>query len=650
MLLQILYVILALLGISFLVFIHELGHYFMARRVGIRVEIFSIGFGKPLIEWERKGVKWRICILPFGGYVKMAGMEKQGPIEPYQIEDGFFGAKPWNRIKVAFMGPLVNIVFAFVAFTLIWASGGREKPFVEFTSHIGWVDPDSGPYKAEIRPGDKIQKINGREFKSFTDFPESSALDNQPLSMSGYEIDYWTGKRTPFTYTFSKSPDQDGVEAGLQIFQMLLPANYMLVHGIPENSPLQGKGIEKGDRIVWVNGELIFSAKQYSDLLQVPSVLLTVDRNGETFLTRIPLLKVSDLRLTENEKEEIDDWRFEAKLGQRVEDLSFIPYNITSDGIVQNPLSYIDHQSKSKLFFEPPERSPASIPLEDGDTIIAVSGKPISSSYELLREVQTPSVLMIVQKGVKRTTLSSKEVDDHFVDSFDMEQMNKITKTIGTDNLLRSSGNLALLPPIVPQISLIPTQDEESAKRLQALKKEKKQATQKEASKEEAKSVDILKDTKDGLGLPLYEKRVTLGVEIAPLLVNYNPPPQVLFTDVFKQIYRTFYALLSGVLSPKHVAGPVGIMQLIHQGWSLGWNEALYWLGMISLNLGILNLLPIPVLDGGHILLTFWEMLTKKPLKAKTMERLILPFVILIIAFFVYLTYNDLSRIFHSFF
>ncbi len=73
---SILYAILSLFGIGFLIFIHELGHYFMARRVGITVEVFAIGFGKAIYQWEHKGVKWKLGWLPFGGYVKMAATEQ----------------------------------------------------------------------------------------------------------------------------------------------------------------------------------------------------------------------------------------------------------------------------------------------------------------------------------------------------------------------------------------------------------------------------------------------------------------------------------------------------------------------------------------------------------------------------------------------
>src|SRR6185437_629149 len=122
---NIFHLILAILGLGFLVFIHEIGHYFTARRAHITVEVFSIGFGKPIYSWEQKGVRWQICWIPFGGYVRMAGMEKKGSLEPYQIPDGFYGKKPWQRIKVAFAGLFVNILFALIAFTALWLCGGQ---------------------------------------------------------------------------------------------------------------------------------------------------------------------------------------------------------------------------------------------------------------------------------------------------------------------------------------------------------------------------------------------------------------------------------------------------------------------------------------------------------------------------------------------
>jgi len=642
MLINIIYIILALLGIGFLIFIHELGHYFMARKVGIKVEAFAIGFGKSIVEWEKNGVKWKIGFLPFGGYVKMAGMEKQGPIEPYQIEDGFFGKKPWARIKVAAMGPIVNLVFAFFAFSLIWISGGRDKPFEEFTHHIGWVDKDSNLYKQEIRPGDSIEELNNRPFKSFNDFLSSAVLDNQSLMMSGYEIDYWTGSRTPFTYTFDQAKNLDGLDKARQIASQITPARYLIFDKFEEGSPMTNSGIEKGDRILWVDGEIVFSYVQLVGLLNQNSILLTVDRDGQTIHTRVPLLQVRDLRLTHSERGELDDWREEAQLKDRVEELHHVPYKISAQAVVKNPIGYIDDRSRSKEKFSPKDRTPSSTALMRGDRILAVSGKTISSGHELLRHIQERSSVIIVKRAEKQTTPGYKEADGEFVSSFDIPELEKILATIGSADPMTKAGDLALLSPIkslpMSEFPLSAEQREQHEEKVEKQRKAIEEISDPQQKEESTRYLDF------------YKNRRTLGLYFSDKQVSYNPPPTALFSDVFKEISRTLFALVTGFLSPKHLSGPVGIVHVIQQGWSLGFNEALYWLGMISLNLGLVNLLPIPVLDGGHITLSLWEMITKKPLKAKTMERLIFPFVVLLIVLFIYLTYNDIIRIIKSFF
>lgn len=137
---SLLYLIPAILGLSFLIFIHELGHYWMARRVGMRVEVFAIGFGKAIYTWERDGTRWQIGWLPFGGYVKIAGTDNADDIDPYDVPDGFFGKSPLDRIKVAFMGPFVNLVFALIAFAMLWFLGDGRKILTNIPiKSAGWI-------------------------------------------------------------------------------------------------------------------------------------------------------------------------------------------------------------------------------------------------------------------------------------------------------------------------------------------------------------------------------------------------------------------------------------------------------------------------------------------------------------------------------
>src|SRR5262249_17957573 len=120
--------------------------------------------------------------------------------------------------------------------------------------------------------------------------------------------------------------------------------------------------------------------------------------------------------------------------------------------------------------------------------------------------------------------------------------------------------------------------------------------------------------------------------------------------QVNEQIWRMLGALFSGSIGLNFMAGPVGIIQLVQEQWMLGFNEALYWLGVISVNLGVLNLLPIPVLDGGTILFILVEISCRRRIHPKALEKTIIPFAALLICFFIYITYHDLIRIFGGFF
>lgn len=637
-----LYIILALFGIGFLIFIHELGHYFMARRVGITVEVFAIGFGRPIYEWEHKGVKWKIGWLPFGGYVKMAGTEKKGSLEPHQIPGGFFSKKPWDRIKVAAVGPLINILFAFLAFTLLWSLGGRKKPFSEFTHFVGWVDKDSTLYtEAQVRPGDQISTLNGKPFKGLTDLLYAAVLEKKNPQIRGLLVDYNAGAANPFEYTFTNEKHLKGMERARSALSNLESASYLIYDRMPsgkenplaEGSPMIGSGIAYKDRIVWIDGKLVFSKNQLIGVLNEPKVLLTVNRAGTNFLTRIPRLKVADLKMTNSQIGELDDWQYAAGFGKKVNDLYFIPYNLNSDATVENPVPYIDARARVQEEFKAPPRSYSEIPLKAGDQIVAVDGIPVTNSAELLETIQQRHVQIIVEKLHQMPVYSWREADNHFTQSFDMADLKKMTATIGESQPLKEIGSLRLLNPITPvHFNEFPPSE-----------------SRQQQTDAQRKAIEEIKDPKARDAalkeFELSQKRLMLGVALQDQQVRYNPTPLELFSGVFKETYRTLISLITGQLSPKMISGPVGIVQVIHYGWMVGVKEAIYWLAVISLNLGILNLLPIPVLDGGYITFALIEIITKKPIKYKTMEKLIIPFVVGMVLLFIYLTYNDVSRL-----
>jgi len=347
------YIIFAILGLGFLVFIHELGHYFVARRNGMRVEAFAIGFGKPIFTWVRDGVQWHICMLPFGGYVKIAGMQQEGSREPSEIKDGFYGKSPWARIQVALAGPLVNIFFSAIVFTILWVSGGRDKQFTEYTHRIGWVDPKSPLHELGVRPGDVIEKYDGRPFTGFKDLLLASIMSDETTQIQGTKVDYITGQKTDFNYTLKtyENPELLGKEK-LNTIGVLSPARYLIYPGqnLLAGSPMIESGIQPKDRVVWVDGDVVFSHQQLSALTNESTAFLTVQRGDQVFQTKVPRVQLSDLKLTAPERGEIDDWQHEAGLKVRFHDLFFIPYNLSPTMAVEGRINFIDEEDEASFF------------------------------------------------------------------------------------------------------------------------------------------------------------------------------------------------------------------------------------------------------------------------------------------------------------
>lgn len=643
---SIFYIILAAFGLGFLVFIHELGHYIMARRVGMTVEAFSIGFGKAVLSWEHKGVKWQVGWLPFGGYVRIKGMEKKGSTEPHQIPDGFFGKRPIDRIKVAIMGPVFNIVFAFLAFCVIWGAGGRQKPFAEFTHLIGWVDPCSQLFDKGVRPGDEIVDYNHRPFQGFKDLMYSAVIHQKSSEIKGNKIDYTNMQLEPFDYILPSYQNPLAQDPSLTTIGVLSPASFLIYSPLQDGnlqpgSPMFESGIKNKDRIVWVDGELIFSLSQLSALINEPKTLLTIQRGDKVFLTRVPRVRVSDVKFSASEKAEIDDWQHEVGFKAKTEQLYFIPYNLNHNAVVEREIIFLDDNSK-ECRYSTAYRSSISVPLIPGDKILAVDGTPISSSLEFVKQLQNKQVRVIVQRMPELPSLSWKDEDKYFMQQVDWKELSKITGTLGAPNSPTQAGSFYLLNPIIPRpLSEFPLTETQRSWLAQKEEEQKKQIDAIENPQEKAEAQRLFESD---------QKRVKLGLALQDLPVRYNPSPLSIFGSVLQDTGRTLSALFTGTLNPKWMAGPVGIVEVIHHSWGIGVKEALFWMGLISLNLGLLNLLPIPVLDGGHICFSLVEMFTKKPIKAKTMEKLIIPFIVLLVALFVFLTYHDLIRIFGRFF
>ncbi len=641
------YLLLAIFGLGFLIFIHELGHYWMARRVGMRVESFGICFGKPIFSFMHSGVKWNICWLPFGGYVKIAGMENEEGKDASEIKDGFFGKTPWDRIKVAIMGPLANLLFALFVFFCIWASGGRQKNYSEVTGKIGWLDPASELYQKGVRPGDYITKYNGEAVKGSKDHLHAAMTSGDTVMVDGAHYDKSKHAYVPFSCVIHPYVHPQALESGILTTGVLAPASFVVYpkeglagsknNNLPQGSPLENSGIQPGDRIVWLDGEAIYSLAQLAGIINQNMALVTIKRGEELLLRRVPRVLAEDLKLSREPREELNDWQYEAGLSHvKFQNLIYIPYNLTADCHVEQTLGFIDQEKEEAIFFRKPY-SQIEEPLQAGDAIIAVDGVAVSASFELLRALQQHKVLMVVERGApaQATVENSNALFDAPIYS---KALVEITRSIGTPEVVTHKQNLFLLKSVLPKTRKELFESIElSAQAKEEVEEEKRHIQAIDDPDKRAKALKFL-ETRD--------KQLMLGLPgVSDVQVAYNPNPLVLFQDVVNEVMHTLGALVGGYLNPKWISGPIGIVQVIHHQWLMGVKEALFWMGVISLNLGLLNLLPLPVLDGGYICLSLFEIVTGRRVSSKILEKIVVPFAVLLISFLVFLTYHDLIRL-----
>jgi regulator of sigma E protease len=185
------YVGIFLVVLTVLVFVHELGHYLIARRTGVRIEVFSIGFGPELFGWnDRSGTRWKFSAVPLGGYVKMFGdsdvssvltAARTGEMSEADRAGSFFHKRLGQRAAIVSGGPLANFVFAILVLAVLFATYGQ--PFTP--AEVGQVQAGSAADKGGIKVGDTIVQIDGHAIERFEDVQQIVRLDpGEPMTVT----------------------------------------------------------------------------------------------------------------------------------------------------------------------------------------------------------------------------------------------------------------------------------------------------------------------------------------------------------------------------------------------------------------------------------------------------------------------------------
>lgn len=166
-------IFIALLILSFLVFFHELGHFIVARICGVKVEVFSIGFGKKLVSWRFGQTEYALSMIPLGGYVKLKGQDDSNPKLKNYEADSYLSKSPWQRIAILLAGPFFNLFLAFLLYVAVGLLGKASLLPV-----VGEVKESYPAAQAGIKAGDRILAINGKEIKTWEEL-DSMIIESQ---------------------------------------------------------------------------------------------------------------------------------------------------------------------------------------------------------------------------------------------------------------------------------------------------------------------------------------------------------------------------------------------------------------------------------------------------------------------------------------
>ncbi|HEY3929358.1 MAG TPA: RIP metalloprotease RseP [Candidatus Koribacter sp.] len=269
-----------------LILVHEFGHFAAAKLFRVRVETFSIGFGKRLVGFRRGETDYRISALPFGGYVKMTG---ETPLDNHTgAAEEFMSHPRWQRLIIALAGPFMNIALSILLLTVVFMVHYERPAFRDQKAKIGYVVPNTPAAKAGIQTGDVIAKINGIDNPTWEDVMLNTGVSpGTPVKL----VIMRGNQAIPASVTPEKNADDQASDPGW------IPDESNIVTSLEQNMPAVKAGIKVGDVITAVDGTAIRSTKAMIDLLQQSKdkpVDLTIGRDGKEFVVRVTPVLTND--------------------------------------------------------------------------------------------------------------------------------------------------------------------------------------------------------------------------------------------------------------------------------------------------------------------------------------------------------------------
>ena len=265
-----LFAFLFVLGV--LVFVHELGHFLAARRLGVRVLTFSLGFGPKILKFQRGDTEYCVSIVPLGGYVKMAG---ETPDDPRTGQpDEFMSKTKWERFQILIMGPVMNIVLAVVVMAVVLAQGAEVPVYQDQPPVVGAVAPGSPAEDAGILRGDLIVDVAGRAVDTWEDL----FIAVGPRPDRDVAVTLSRGGQTQ-SVTVRPVPETRYEIGSIGVMPDINP----IVASVIAGEPAERAGLLAGDVVLAVNGERMVTRTQLVEAISRNGdreIELTIEREG----------------------------------------------------------------------------------------------------------------------------------------------------------------------------------------------------------------------------------------------------------------------------------------------------------------------------------------------------------------------------------
>ncbi len=543
-----------LLGI--LIFVHELGHFLVARFCGVRVEIFSLGFGKKIFSYKRGDTTYCISLIPLGGYVKMFGEqplkmaddETSVPFTEEEKKVSFTHKTVWQRIAIVLAGPLMNFFFAAFLFTLIVELGEETRSAVVAEVEVGSIAASAG-----LQSGDRILQINQIAIQSYEDFQKTlNQFKGQKISML-----IASANKEQKTLTLEvgsmKNPNIFSSETVVGTIEGVQSLARGSVVGVLYGSPAFKAGFKTGDEIVSVDSKKI---ARWSDL--------------EIFFGSVNSLSTDMIDFEVERNSENETARSKSKISLKLADLKKFK-SISDFGLEYSEL-YLDQVVKG---------SPAEMAdLKKNDKLIAINSKKLNKWEEVLNSIKS---------------FDGKEALNITLIRDGTELTKKITPLVTSQMTAMGQEDKRYTIGIVPMVAF----------------------AQPEMTKVQSKSV--FASIQKGFGRTI---------------------------DISSMTVFSFIKLFQGEVSHKNIGGMISIGKAAKDSFEMGLQSFLMTMGILSVSLFILNLLPIPVLDGGHLVFYFVEAIKGSPLSVKKMEIAQQIGFVLLMGLMVLALFNDFTKFF----